>query len=60
MTIEEIMTKLPNGYVLGKSDNNSWYCKSSTDTWDGVHYYETPMLACANALIVLKKKENDI
>ena len=54
-TVTEILSELPDGYVLGKDNHNSWYCKSSTDGWGDVCYYETPILACINALINLFK-----
>ena len=58
-TVTEIMNELPDEYILGKSDNNNWYCKSSLDGWSDINYYKTAILACANALINLLKISNN-
>ena len=49
-SIEEILHNLPEDYILGRMGDR-WYCKSFSETFSDVVYYDTPILACAYTAI---------
>ena len=55
-SIEEILTNLPEEYVLGRI-KDQWYCKPLTDNFSDVIYYEKPILACVYAAIFMLEQK---
>ena len=58
-TLEEILHKLPEGYILSQY-SNTWYCKYSEDEWSNTIFYKSAVEACAYAYIrVLKEAKRE-